>query len=731
MNKVNRMCGVRCGVAALVALLGGAATLSAAAADSGSNMLEEIIVTAQKRSELAQDIPMSLYAMTGEALETEGITSIQDLNDVMAGVFIASINPGQMNLTIRGIADISGSNQSSPVNGYYLDETVISYVPGYMPELSLWDLERVEVLRGPQGTLFGKGSVGGTLRVITKKPDSSKFFGRYQVGVSTTKGGGGGYSALVSINVPLVENEFAMSVAASYRKVPGWIDIPDLDKKDTNDADLTNARIAFRWTPGDALIVDAFYLHNDVDGNDNGATEPGVLDPAALFPGFPIGPVNSLSPVKTQLDVASLTLSYDFGAATLVSASAVTKQKSNTMRDYSAGLPLFFGDPEATGHQSYKPESRAFTQEVRLVSNGDERFDWTIGAFYDDEKREVEEGNYFKIPAFGNLEDLLSTLSVQKGKSWAVFGEMEYDFTDKFSGRLGMRYFSENKDFSNTQLTSSVLFGTTAGDQVLGKDSASDTSPMFALSYAVTENALVFARVAKGFRSGGSNIVPQEQYPYANPDYNPDSLWSYELGLKTSGDSGWYANAYLFYYDWTNLQLPFTTADHIYGYTNNAGSATSKGGELEVGGQVSESWLLGLTYSYTNSTIDQDVYDLAGNLVAKAGNQIPQSPENKVSLTANYNSPLTDTLHINVDTRYTFIDSFYSDSANTLKNNNSKNLYMSIGISGNWGTIRLYGDNLLNRDDTLAQYKPIGALPFVYINYVQPLNFGLEYLGTF
>lgn len=729
MNEVNGARGVACNLAVLATLVVGTASLTVAAAESSGNVLEEIIVTAQKREESAQDIPMSLYALTGEALEVQGISNVQDLTSVLAGVYVAAINPGQMNLTIRGISDISGSNQASPVNGFYLDETVISYVPGFMPELNLWDLKRVEVLRGPQGTLFGEGSVGGLLRVITKKPDSTQFFGRYQVGLTSTEGGGNGYSALASINAPLQKDVLAMSIAASYTKSPGWIDVPDLNEKDINESDLTNARIALRYTPSEALTVDAFYLHNEADGYDNGATEPGILDPASLAPGT--SGVNALSPVNAKLDVGSLTISYDFGAATLVSASAITNQESYTDRDFSAGLPLFFGDPEATGHQTYLTESRAFTQELRLVSNGDDRLDWTIGAFYDDEDRDVTEGNYFSIPAFGGLMDTLSTHSIQTGSSWAVFGEMDYELTEALSAKVGVRYFSEDKDFSNTQLTSSVLFGTTAGDQVVGSDSASDTSPMFSLSYELTPESLVFARVAKGFRSGGSNIVPLEQYPYANADYDPDSLWSYEIGLKTVFEAGWYVNAYVFLYDWSDLQLPFSTDDNIYGYTDNAGSATSKGGELEIGGFLTDNWMLGVAYSYAKSTIDSDVFDEAGNLVAADGNHIPQSPESKLSLTTNYTTPITDALDLGIDGRYRIMSSFFSDSANLLENDDSKDLFLSVGVTGGWGTVRLYGNNLLDRDDSLAKYRPIGALPFVYVNYVRPRTFGIEYLGQF
>ena len=184
-----------------------------------------------------------------------------------------------------------------------------------------------------------------------------------------------------------------------------------------------------------------------------------------------------------------------------------------------------------------------------------------------------------------------------------MFGDIDYALTDRLSAQLGVRYFSEDKDFKVTQLSSSVLFGTTEGDEVSGNDSATKTSPMFGLSYEVSSDVLLFAKAAEGFRGGGSNTVPLDTYPYANADYEPDSLWAYEAGVKTTF-SAWYFNAYAFYNDWSDLQLPFITNDAIFGYTKNAGSATSKGAELEAGGRIGNGLTLGLAYAYTDSTID-------------------------------------------------------------------------------------------------------------------------------
>jgi outer membrane receptor protein involved in Fe transport len=260
-----------------------------------------------------------------------------------------------------------------------------------------------------------------------------------------------------------------------------------------------------------------------------------------------------------------------------------------------------------------------------------------------------------------------------------------------------------------------VLFGTTAGDTVSGSNSSSATSPKFAVNFQLSPDVLLFAKIAEGFRGGGANIVDLAQYPEATSGYGPDSLVAYEIGLKTSPADGWFVNAYAFYNDWTDLQLPFRTNDGLIGFTTNAGSATAKGAELEIGGGIGDALEVGLTYSYTDSTIDDDVRNPTGILIAQAGSRIPQSPKSKVAVTASYVARLTDSLEGQANIRYRQASGFHSDPPNSpdFYNDGSKQLFASFGITGNWGTIRLYGDNLLDRDDTTIKYRPIAVLPYI------------------
>lgn len=714
---------------AVAIALGLPAVASAAEADEDSTA---IVVTAQKREQLAQEIPLSITAISGEAIERQGITSIQELGNSIAGVNIAAGNPGAMRLIIRGASDLSSSNQSGPVNGFYVDETVMSYVPGYMPEVSLLDIERVEVLRGPQGTLFGEGSEGGTLRVITRKPDSTATFGRVKLGGYATENGGQGYAAQVNANLPLVRDVLAVTLAGSYRDLPGWIDIPDIAVNNSNTSQLTDGRIALRYTPDSALTIDLFYQFGRSEIYDFISTDRDELNPRRAAAQFGAGPVGGLSPSEGRLDIGALTISYDVGAATLVSASSLTTSSFDTTRDLTTIVPVAFPPsfvPGAIAQSVYNVRSQAFTQEIRLVSNGDARLNWTVGGYFKHEKRSVEEGFVFNVPAIQTVDRPL-THSEQVGDAWAVFADLDYELTDRLSLQAGLRYFADDKTFENRQLTGSAfpLGFPPAGTVQRGQDNADAISPKLGLTYQLSSDALVFVKYAKGFRSGGANTTPLSVYPDATSQFGPDSLHSYEIGFKTSPLAGWTVNAYIYHTDWNNLQLPFRTRDGVFTYVRNAGNAQTDGVELEVNGQVTPALNLGLTYAYNDSAISGDVRDGLGNLVVPAGSALPTNSKNKFTAAAHYEQDLSAGVQLSLDARYRWASGTFSDPGNTpaFANGSTSQLFLSAGLAGSWGSLTFFVDNVLDRADSIAKFPPAGPPVFIYTNYLRPRNFGLE-----
>ena len=707
---------------------------SAAESDAAS---DTIVVTAQKREERAQDVPISLYALSARSIERQGITSIQDLGNSVAGVSIAASNPGAMRITIRGASDISSSNQSASVNGLYLDETVMSYVPGYMPEVSLLDIERVEILRGPQGTLFGDGAEGGTVRIITRKPDSTRAFGRAKLGAYSTEGGGQGWSAQGNVNLPLVRDVLAVTVTGGYRDLPGWIDIPDISTKDSNTSKLIDGRVAVRYTPDSALTIDAFYQIGRSKIRDFISTDRDELNPRKTAAAYGAGLVGGLSPSEGRLDIGAVTVNYDTGPATLVSASSLTTSTFDTNRDLTTALPAAFPPfmvPQASAQSIYRVRSRAFTQEVRLVSNGESKLQWTVGGYFKHESRSVEEGFVFNVPAIQTVDRPLSH-SDQKGDAWAVFADVDYNLTEQLSIQAGLRYFKDDKTFSVQQLTGSAfpLGFPPAGTVQAGADNSSATSPKIGLTYKFSADALVFAKYSQGFRSGGANTTPLATYPYATSQFGADSLNAFELGLKTTPFAGWSANFYVYHNDWRNLQLPFRTNDGVFTYVRNAGNAKADGLEVEISAAVSPALSIGLTYAYNNSSIDKNVVDSFGNLVVPAGSELPINSKNKVTANAHYERELAAGVTFSLDGRYRWASGTFSDPANTpaFANQPTSQLYLGTSLAGAWGTLTVFVDNVFDREDTIAKFPPAGPPLYVYSNYLRPRNFGLEFKRDF
>jgi len=708
----------------------GAAARTATADEQAGAGVQTIVVSAQKRLQTAQTVPISLYAVSGLTLERSGIKSVEELGNTVAGVTIGALNPGELNINIRGVADLSEAPENASANGLYIDEAPLGGIPGAQPDFGLWDIERIEVLRGPQGTLFGEGSMGGTIRIITRKPDATSFFGQVGFGGSKMSGGGTGYSANASFNVPIIANALGFTAAARRQRLPGWIDIPDLQLKNANRADKTDLRLALRWTPTRALTVDGSYIQSHVVAGDGGATSPGVLDPAGAFPGA--GPVRARNERDNKSQVGNLTVNYDLGAATLTSSTTQFSQKVERTLDNSFITPLFFGPAGVGGSASgqFPSKVKAFTQELRLASNGSQPLNWTTGVFYRDANNDIPPTGYtITVPGFGLTNDQNLLAETHKVKAQAIFGDLEYKFSPTLSAQAGLRYYSEKKNARLEQATTSAIFGTTAGTVSEGSNKASATSPKLVLNWQQSPDTLVFAKASKGFRGGGSNTLSATVYPQAPRGYDPETLWAYELGLKTSPAKGWYLNTYLYRNDWTNLQLAFITPDGLNGFTSNAGKAQSTGAEVEVGGRVLPGLNVGVSLAYIDATIKESVFNALGAIVAENGKRIPLTAKTKVGLTADYGFDLSDALRGQVTGRYRVSSATYSELGNrdSERNDPSQQLYLRASVRGAAWEVGLWGDNLLGRDDSNFKRRPITAIPLVFTTYVPPRTLGVDF----
>ena len=707
---------------------GGASAQDAANSDS---VLDEIVVTAQKREQLAQDIPVSLYAVDGESLASAGIGNLNDIDQIAAGITISEGNPDQFNVSMRGISNLGGNFIAGPATGLYIDETPISALTSAVPQLAFWDAERIEVLRGPQGTLFGEGSMGGTVRLITAKPDASEFSGRVQAGYSSVDSGDSGYSAKGMLNIPLAEDVLALRVTAAKTDIIGWVDVPDLNATDANDGDQTSYRVALRWTPTDKMALDFAYENQEIEiNNDFFATSPGVYNPSDLLAAF--DSVQFLTERDSDYDLMSLTLNYDLGWASLVGAVSRFESNFATVADRSYVLPVFFGVP-GTAAAPFYLNIDAGTEELRLVSNGEGRFDWTIGAYHKkDDRDNPDSGFIFNIPALepilGTAIDEALTTQTSSNDAFALFADVEYRITDNFAIQAGIRRYEADYDQLISFDTTSLLLGTVAGT-VDGSGSSDATTAKFGLSWTPADEVLIYAKYSEGFRDGGVNPNAQPARPEIPSVYDPEEIDAVELGIKTRPTDWLQANASIYQNTWTNLQLGFVTSDGLLGYTANAGKAKADGAEIELIAAPLDNLQLGLNVAYVDSVIDEEVQNAFGQVIATKGNKVPFSPEYQFAFTTSYTFALTDSLQGSLALNYSYRDDTFSEPENrdTERNESFKNLFLQAGVGGERWNANVYVQNATDSEVTNIRSRFVTALPYVFGSYVQPRTVGVEF----
>ena len=715
-------------------------------------ILEEVIVTATKREGVAQDIPLALSVLPENFIESNAIRSIEDLRDFVPGLEVVSVQPSANIIGMRGVVALGGP--ISPV-GYYLDETPISAFASSAPEVALWDLQRVEVLRGPQGTLFGDGSMAGTIRAITNKPDTEEFSGRAWIDGYSYDGGNSGYNLRAMLNMP-VSDTLAFRVSGGYKDDGGYITNVNFDDDGDNEYDESSVRAAMRWLPGENTTVDLSYTGYRLDmGNDNAQTSPGIYDPDNSFPpGFVI-PATERDVREVDYDLFNLTIEHDFNNFSLVSATSYYDSTGSSFEDLNYVIAgFFFGGPVAdflpgsTAAQVIpKDDQTTFTQEIRLVSSGDNRLDWTVGVFYKDVDRSDISGFDLRVnldlglvdPDLAGVvipiaDELGLSEQADSSQSWALFAELDYELTENVSLIGGLRYYEDTRDSLITQITDTEIFGVPAGTLIPGSGEDDAVSPKLAISWEAADAVTLFASASKGFRSGSTNpshIFDPEVIP---EDYDAETLWTYEIGVKSNPTDKLLTNFYLYYNDWTDMQLSLVTEDGLFGYTDNVGSAEATGAELEVMYLVSDDLSLSLSASYIDAEISETVIDPAGVEVAQEGNEIPFIAPFTANIGFDYAHVFGNNMTLVASGNYAYKDETFSDAANAdnQKNDSYDMLNARIGVQwDNWG-IYAYGRNLANTDATTLKTQPIGILNDVIFSiYVPPRTIGLELQANF
>ena len=615
---------------------------------TNSNSLEEIVVTATKRYEREQDVPASISVLGAAQLQELHMSSLQDLASYAPGLVVNSGgSPGQTSIILRGL--------NSQANGA-LVATVIDESPvgssagwvredGYQLDLLPYDIERVEVLRGPQGTLYGANAMGGVLKYVTVNPNLDEI--KAQIGGDgfALKGAGeAGYAARGMFNAPLIAGQLALRVSVYDRKAPGYIDDPLRGVDNENGLTQRGGRVALLWQANDnfSIKLQDLYQQNDSKGNGSVlANRVGNTAPYTVGPWLGDLTYNHLlpEPFVENMNFASASISWNVGFAELTSATSYSDKRIKQMTDASnnIGYLLPLVDPATPPTTSTLVRFdlglaiKRFTQELRLASPLGQRFEWLIGGFFTNERAQ----NHQTLDALNNdftpiasLTPFLQYSAPTTYKESAVFGDLTVHFTQAFDVTGGVRR-SKNSQ-TNEQISGGLLLGPPANTFA----DAGETVYTYAISprYHLTPDTMVYLRAATGYRPGGPNDV-FPLYPQIPSQTTADRIINYEAGIKSSFLER-KANVELaaFKIHWTDLQSSAVTPDGAVGYSINAGTAISEGIEASAAYALSDHWRFGVNAAFTDAYIDQPVASVG----TVEGARLPTAPKWTASTTVDY-----------------------------------------------------------------------------------------------
>jgi iron complex outermembrane receptor protein len=635
---------------------------TSAEADNG-----DIVVTARKARERLQDVPISVNALSGDQLRDRGAVDIKDVLRSVPGLSFSGTERGLGNYNIRGISTVA----SAPTVGIYLDDislvTIATSFSGAFDPV-FFDMERIEVLKGPQGTLYGGSSMGGAIKYVSAKPNLTEVGGSAAAGTATTAHGSMSYNAEAVINLPIVTDKLAIRGGIYFRHDGGYVDnvaggtVTNSRYSDTaspnytsqvqpsgstrnaanqNDSDTYVGRLSLLWQPDETWSIRpaAFYQHYK------------LANPGQFFLGMPelTTSYRIKQPTTDKAGIYSLDVNKELGAVQVTSLTAYFDRKLDFVRDYSyfiGGLvpPLF---PLVSDNLSAS-RTKTFSQELRLAStNSDAPLTWIAGLYYShqDDKLYQIVTTPGATPVIGTDVGYLGDTSTIT-KQYSAFGEATYKLLDNLDITAGVRLFQIKQDVDilgdgpfNGGLT-----------QIIGrKSNEKGINPKFGISYKATRDNLIYASAAKGFRPGGPNrfqINPalcatdlaRLGLTAAPNTFDSDNLWSYELGTKNQFGSAVMVNAAVFYTDWKKIQQQINLSSCGFAFTGNAGSADVKGAELETRFNLTREFQVGGTATYSDAKISNAAFGTS----AQDGDQVLAVPKWMLSGFASYSITVAD-----------------------------------------------------------------------------------------
>ena len=600
---------------------------------TGPAVTEEVVVTAQKREERLIDTPQSVSVLSSATINKLAAVQLRDFADTVPGLTLTTAGAGFNQISLRGVT--SGVDISSTV-GIYVDDVPFGSSSSFAHgshlglDVGLFDLDRIEVLRGPQGTLYGASTMGGLIKYVTKQPDPNGFGGDAQAGVSGTDNGGTNYNVAGAANIPL-SNTVAIRVSGFESHDGGYIDNVARGQKDVNSSDIYGGRIDLLVNPCDELTVRlvAFLQAISRDGQ---ATADYAFDGSPLYGS--LGQHREFAePFEQHFTLVSGTVGYDLGSAMVTSISSFQSARTHNFYDLSAEfvpeLGSCCGGPfGAIGDPAFDITNK-FTQEVRVGSHGPQPLEWLVGGFYTRESSRDDQSFALLSPSGQPItNDLFTTSSPSIFKEYAGFADLTYHIIEKFDVSGGVRYARNDQTY--TQNGS----GAFVGSEPTRSSSAGVFTYLANARYHFDADTTGYVRYATGYRPGGPNAVannPVTGQPVAPPTFQADRLQSYEAGLKAeSADRRFGIDVDGYFINWNDLQVFATSGG--FSINANAGRATVRGSELTLTARPLEGWDFTGAFAYQNAQLAEASTDLGG---AK-GERLPNVPRFTSSLTSDY-----------------------------------------------------------------------------------------------
>ena len=613
-------------------------TLGRAAAAPEPIQVEEVVVTAQKRVERIQDVPMSMTALSGDRLTQTHADTLRDLVDSVPGLQLISNSPISNELVIRGLSVGGGVNSSVATyvdEAPYTSEGPFAYAASIAPDFDTYDLARVEVLRGPQGTLYGANALAGLLKYVTNAPDPSHYSASFLTGFNSVEHGGDGWEVHGMVNLPLGDTA-ALRIVGYDSYFPGFIDDPSRGETDINDVKRYGGRAALLWRPSQDLSFQLSANYQRLDAGDSNTED---LVAATLKPlyGELVQQRVIAQPETVINEVYNGTVNWNVGFANLVSSTSYSKADPRSVTDLSSSYGpvlsrIFGGD---LGAQLIVTEPvHSFTQELRLSSPTDQKLEWVVGFYYDDESANEHEPLFPVDLATGqiltNFTPSLGSFHITSTyREYAGFGDLTYHFTPAFEVSLGGRYSSNKQSYH--QMSDGALSAPT--DFVTDSQQDAFTYSVDA-KYRFSPQTMVYGRIATGFVPGGPNdLIPGSPLPSS---FRSSTTTNSELGVKGSADGGKLTYDFdVFDIEWKDIQLQ-AEINNLFTITNG-GTARSRGVEGGLNYAPVPGLTLGLNGAYIDAHLTEATPESFGGV---AGDRLPLSPRLSGTASVAYERPL-------------------------------------------------------------------------------------------